>query len=309
MTSEANPALRPEASAECIAAVGGVKLCYQTFGDSEAPPLLLVMGLSTQMILWDEQFCQRLADEGFWVIRFDNRDVGRSSVLHDAPVPTRWQLALRDARAAAYSLDDMADDAIGLLDRLGIGAAHVVGASMGGMIAQLIAIRYPDRVLSLVSIMSTTGARRVGRPDPRLGLRLLRSLPRDREGYIRDHLETYRLIGSRGFDFEEERKRERAARCYDRGIHPAGSARHLAAIMTARDRTSELARVRVPTTVIHGASDPLVNVSGGRATARAIPGAKLLILPGMGHDMPRELWPQILGAIVQNARRAAVQAP
>jgi pimeloyl-ACP methyl ester carboxylesterase len=285
--------------------VGALKLCYETFGAREARPLLLVMGLASQMVLWDDAFCELLAAQGFRVVRFDNRDVGRSTILREAPIPTRWQLLMRDPRAAAYSLDEMAADAVRLLDHLGIGAAHVVGASMGGMIAQLIAIDHPDRVLSLVSIMSTTGNRRVGRPHPRMALRMLRAARRDREGYIEDHLETYRQIGSAAFDFEEEHKRARAGRCFDRGIHPAGSARQLGAIVAAPDRTRSLGRVRAPTTVIHGDADPLVGVSGGRATARAIPGAKLLILPGMGHDLPRELWPQIIDAIVHNAAGVA----
>jgi pimeloyl-ACP methyl ester carboxylesterase len=285
--------------------VGELELCYETFGASAAPPLLLVMGLASQMILWDDEFCEQLAAHGFWVIRFDNRDIGRSTIMRGARVPKRWQLLARSARGAAYSLDEMAADAVGLLDHLEVGAAHIVGASMGGMIAQLIAINHPDRVLSLVSIMSTTGNRRVGRPNPRLALMMLRKVPRDREGYIKDHIETYRAIGSQGFEFEEEHKIERAGRCFDRGIYPAGSVRQMAAIMAAPDRTTVLGQVRVPTTVIHGDADPLVNVSGGRATAEAIPGAKLVILSGMGHDLPRELWPQIVDAIVQNAAVAA----
>jgi pimeloyl-ACP methyl ester carboxylesterase len=199
----------------------------------------------------------------------------------------------------------MAADAVGLLDHLGIGAAHVVGASLGGMIAQLIASSHPDRVLSLVSIMSTTGNRRVGHPNRRVALWMLRKPRVDRDGYIEDHIATYRAIGSQGFDFDEDDQRERAGRCFDRGIHPAGSARQMAAIMAAPDRTPLLGQVRVPTTVIHGDADLLVNVSGGRATAEAIPGARLVILPGMGHDLPRELWPQIIDAIVQNAALTA----
>jgi pimeloyl-ACP methyl ester carboxylesterase len=294
----------PTASGECTAAVGELELCYETFGASAAPPLLLVMGLASQMLLWDDDFCELLAAEGFQVIRFDNRDVGRSTIMRGSRIPRRWQLLTRDARGAAYSLDEMAADAVGLLDQLSIGAAHIVGASMGGMIAQLIALRHPDRVLSLVSIMSTTGNRRVGRPQPRVALRMLRRPREDREGYIEDHLETYRVIGSQGVAFDEERKRERAGRCFDRGIHPAGSARQMAAIVAAPDRTSLLEQVHVPTTVIHGDADPLVNVSGGRATAEAIPCAKLVILAGMGHDLPRELWPQIIKAIVENAALA-----
>jgi pimeloyl-ACP methyl ester carboxylesterase len=285
--------------------VGELELCYETFGASEAPPVLLVMGLASQMILWDDEFCELLAAQGFWVIRFDNRDIGHSTIMRGARIPKRWQLLARSAGSAAYSLDEMAADAVGLLDHLEVSAAHIVGVSMGGMIAQLIAINHPDRVMSLVSIMSTTGNRRVGRPQPRLALRMLRRAPREREGYIDDHIETYRAIGSQGFEFEEEHKRERAGRCFDRGNHPAGVARQLAAIMAATDRTPSLGQVRVPTTVIHGDADPLVNASGGRATAQAIPGAKLVILPGMGHDLPRELWAQIIDAIVDNTTVAA----
>ena len=292
------------ASGEQFARVGRLKLCYETFGAADGRPLLLVMGLASQMLLWDERFCEMLADRGFRVIRFDNRDVGRSTILRDARVPARWQLALRDPEGAAYGLEALADDAAGLLDHLEIGAAHVVGVSMGGMIAQLMAIRHPARVDSLVSIMSTTGNRRVGRPEPRVALRMLRPPARTRDAYIEDHLQSYRVIGSRAYDFEEERKRERAGRLYDRGIDPAGSARQLAAVVTARDRTTELQQIRVPAAVLHGDQDPLVNVSGGRATAAAIPRAELVILPGMGHDLPRELWPQIIDAIERTADRA-----
>jgi pimeloyl-ACP methyl ester carboxylesterase len=281
--------------------VGELSLCYETFGSPEASPLLLVMGLGSQMVLWDDEFCQSLADEGFWVIRFDNRDVGRSTILRGAGVPKRWQLLVRDPRAAAYSLEDMADDAVGLMDHLEIPAAHLVGISMGGMIAQVMAVSHPDRVLSLVSIMSTTGNRRVGQPLTRVALRMLRPVPREREAYIESHLETYRIIGSRGVAFDEEAKRARAALVFERGLHPSGSTRQMAAILTAPDRTRSLAEVSVPTTVIHGDHDPLVNVSGGRATAQAIPGARLIEIPGMGHDMPREHWPQIIAAITANA--------
>jgi pimeloyl-ACP methyl ester carboxylesterase len=292
-------------SGELFARVGGLRLCYETFGSDGAPSLLLVMGLASQMLLWDDAFCEDLAARGFRVIRFDNRDVGRSTILRDARVPARWQLALRHSAGAAYALEAMADDAAGLLDHLEIDAAHVVGASMGGMIAQLIAIRHPERVLSLVSIMSTTGNRRVGRPDPRVALRMLRSAARTRDAYIEDHVQMYRLIGSRDFDFDEEHKRQRAGRLFGRGIHPAGSARQMAAVVTAEDRTELLRRIRVPTAVIHGEQDPLVNVSGGRATAVAIPNAELVILPGMGHDLPRDLWPRIIDIIARTTNRAA----
>jgi pimeloyl-ACP methyl ester carboxylesterase len=286
--------------------VGALKLCYETFGSPDSPPILLIMGLGSQMLLWDEEFCERLASREFFVIRFDNRDIGHSTILRNAAVPKQWQLATRDPRSASYSLDDMASDAVGLLDHLDIGAAHIVGVSMGGMIAQLVAINHPGRVLSLVSIMSSTGARRVGRPQPRVALRMLRRARVDRDGYIEDHIQTYRTIGSPGFEFDEDHKRQRAGRVFARGIHPAGSARQLAAIVTARDRTSALHELRVPAAVIHGEADPLVDISGGRATAKAIPGAALLTIPGMGHDLPREVWPKVIEAIVQTAGRAGV---
>jgi pimeloyl-ACP methyl ester carboxylesterase len=282
--------------------VGEIKLCYQTFGERDNPALLLVMGLSSQMVLWDDEFCQRLADRGFWVIRFDNRDCGRSTVLRDKPVPTRMQLMIRHPRCAAYTLEEMADDAAGLLDALEIESAHVVGASMGGMIAQLVAIRHPERVRSLVSIMSTTGNRRVGRPSPRLVPLLLRRVPRDRDGYVSYFAEDYRMIGSPSY-YDEARTRVLGERHYGRGIHPAGSARQLAAIVTAKDRTAQLKRLRVPATVIHGDVDPLVSPSGGRATAAAIPGARLVMIPGMGHDLPPQLWDRILDEIEQTTAR------
>jgi pimeloyl-ACP methyl ester carboxylesterase len=295
--------LKSTASGEQTATVGELELCYETFGSATAPPVLLIMGLASQMLLWDDQFCEQLAARGFRVIRFDNRDIGRSSHLRGTPTPTRWQLLRRRARAGAYALEDMADDSVGLLDQLEIGAAHIVGASMGGMIAQLVAINHPDRVLSLVSIMSTTGNPKVGKPQPKMMLRLMRKAQREREAYIEDHIETYRAIGSPAYDFEEEYKRERAGRLFDRGVYPAGSARQLGAVASAPDRTESLASVRVPTTVIHGDADPLVDVSGGRATAEAIPGARLVLVPGMGHDLPRALWPQIIDAILETTMR------
>jgi pimeloyl-ACP methyl ester carboxylesterase len=295
--------LKTTASGEQTATVGDLELCYETFGAATAPPVLLIMGLASQMLLWDDQFCEQLAARGFRVIRFDNRDIGRSSHLRGARIPKRWQLLRRSAKGAAYSLDDMADDSVGLLDHLEIDAAHIVGASMGGMIAQLVAINHPDRVLSLVSIMSTTGNPRVGRPQPQMMMRLMRKAARERDAYIDDHINTYRAIGSKAYDFEEEYKRERAARMFERGIYPAGSARQLGAVVSAHDRTEALGSVRAPTTVIHGDADPLVNVSGGRATADAIPGARLVIFPGMGHDLPRALWPEVIDAIVETTMR------
>jgi pimeloyl-ACP methyl ester carboxylesterase len=291
-------------SGEQFAQVGEIRLCYETFGRKGLPPLLLVMGLSAQMVMWEDDFCLKLASEGFWVIRFDNRDVGRSTIMRDSHVPTRRQLLLRDRGAAAYSLADMAADAAGLLGHLGVPAAHVVGASMGGMIAQLIAINDPECVLSLVSIMSTTGNRRVGNPNPALLPLLFRHRPRGREAYVRDFMATFRTIGSRRYPPGDDRLRTLAERCYERGVHPAGAARQLAAIVTAVDRTPLLTRLSVETTVIHGDSDRLVSRSGGRATASAIPGARLVIIPGMAHDLPPSLWDPVLEEIVLCAQRA-----
>jgi pimeloyl-ACP methyl ester carboxylesterase len=266
------------------------------------------MGLATQMIAWHEDFCAELAGRGFFVIRFDNRDVGRSTALRHLPAPTIRQLALRSKKAASYSLSDMAADAVGLLDELGIERAHVVGASMGGMIAQTIAIEHPQRVLSLCSIMSNTGSRWAGQPKLATYRVLLAVQPTDREQFIEHVLKMYRVIGSPGFDRDEDDLREIAARSYDRGRNPAGSGRQLAAIIASGDRTAGLRTLRVPTVVIHGTKDPLVRPSGGRATARAIPGARLTTVEGMGHDLPREAWPRIIGAIVENAARAGAPA-
>ncbi len=294
--------------AEQTCRVGDIDIAYETFGDPERPALLLVMGLATQMIAWHEDFCTELAGHGFHVIRFDNRDVGRSTAMRDLPVPTIRQLALRSKKAAGYTLSDMAGDAVGLLDHLGIERAHVVGASMGGMIAQTIAIEHPDRVLSLCSIMSSTGSRWSGQPKLATYRVLLGTPPKDRDMFIEHVLKTYRVIGSPGFDRDEDDLRDLAGRSYDRGRNPAGSGRQLAAIIASGDRTSRLRSVSAPAVVVHGAKDRLVSPSGGRATAKAIPGARLVRIKGMGHDLPRGAWPQIIGAITENAARAGQPA-
>jgi pimeloyl-ACP methyl ester carboxylesterase len=293
------------AAGEQTARVGDIELCYETFGAGDASPMLLVMGLGSQMVMWEDEFCETLAEQGFRVIRFDNRDVGRSTILRDAPIPTRRQLLLRDRRGASYTLADMAADTAGLLDQLGIESAHVVGVSMGGMISQQLAIDHPQRVRSLVSIMSSTGSRRVGQPNPMLIPRLLRRPSRSRDAYIADFLSTFTAIGSRTYPPDPERLRGLAERCWDRGYTPAGTARQLAAIGIAPDRSGQLRNLRIPATVIHGNEDRLVMPSGGRATAKAIPGAKLIVLRGMGHDMPRQLWPQIFDAVVTTTEATA----
>jgi pimeloyl-ACP methyl ester carboxylesterase len=293
---------------EEIVRVGDVELAYETFGDPAHPAMLLVMGLATQMLGWRSAFCEALADRGFHVIRFDNRDVGRSTKFSSHRPPTVGQLVRRDASAAAYTLADMADDGVGLLDCLGIDRAHVVGASMGGMIAQTIAFRHPERVLSLVSIMSNTGARWSGQPALSVYSVLLKRAPRDREGFIAHHMDVFARIGSPGFPRDEDDLRAMAAASYDRGHDPAAAGRQLAAILASGDRTEDLARIRVPTLVIHGTKDKLVAPSGGRATAKAIPGARLVTIEGMGHDLPRGAWPRIIEAIAENAARAGAPA-
>jgi pimeloyl-ACP methyl ester carboxylesterase len=289
---------------EEIAHANGIEIAYERIGDPSNPALLLVMGLGTQLIHWDRELCELLAERGFQVIRFDNRDAGHSTKI-DAPVPDVRRALLGLHIDAPYLLGDMADDAVGLLDHLGIEAAHVVGASMGGMIAQEIAIRHPERVLSLTSIMSTTGERRVGRPKLRVWSVLMRTAPRQKPEFVEHFVRVFKMIGSRGFKFDEERIRALAAETYERDHDPAGTGRQLAAILSSGDRTSALRSVRLPTTVIHGRDDPLVPFRGGRATAEAIPGARLIAIPGMGHDLPRDVWPQVVDAVVETAARAA----
>lgn len=293
---------------ETLAPANGIELCYQEMGDPEGEPLLLVMGLATQMIAWDEEFCALLAERGFRVVRFDNRDIGRSTKLRSAGLPGKLDLFFGRG-TAPYLLRDMAADAFGLMDHLGIGSAHLVGASMGGMIVQTAAIENPGRVLSLTSIMSTTGSRRVGHPSYKTFGLLLGNPPREREAAIERVVKTFKLIGSPGYPFDEERVRDLAGRSFDRGHNPAGIARQLHAITASGDRTPALRQLELPALVIHGKNDLLVNPSGGRATAKAIPGARLLMIDGMGHDLPRALWPDFAEQIAANAARAPEGAP
>jgi pimeloyl-ACP methyl ester carboxylesterase len=287
---------------------GNVELCYETFGDASDPAVLLVMGLATQMVGWHEDFCEAFAERGYHVIRFDNRDVGRSQAM-TGPVPTLRQLILRNKHVAEYTLEDMAQDGFELLDHLGIERAHVVGVSMGGMIAQTMAARNPERVLSLVSWMSNTGARWSGQPSPRLYPVLLKTPPRDRDNYLEHAVWVFTRIGSPGFPPDDDNLRRIAGLSYDRGVNAAGNLRQLAAIVASGDRTPLLRTITAPTLVIHGTKDKLVPPSGGRATARAIPGARLLTIEGMGHDLPRDAWPRILDAIEENAARTGEPAP
>jgi len=290
---------------EAMVPANGLELCCQEMGDPAGEPLLLVMGLGTQMIAWDEGFCELLAERGFRVIRFDNRDIGRSTKIESAGAPPRLDMMLGRRGSAAYLLSDMAADTVALMDELGIESAHLVGASMGGMIAQTAAIEHPERVRSLVSIMSNTGSRWTGLPSRKAMAVLLGKPPRNRDAAVERTVRTFRVIGSPGFPFDEERLRRVAGRSYDRGHSAAGVVRQLHAITASGDRTQALRGLRVPATVIHGNRDPLVRPAGGRATARAIPGARLKMIDGMGHDLPRQLWPDFTQAITDNAARAA----
>ena len=275
------------------ATANGITIEYETFGDPGSPPVLLIMGLGGQLAMWDPSFCTALADAGFYVIRYDNRDVGRSTWFDDAGEPDLAEL-LAAKVTPPYSVSDMAADAAGLLDALGLASAHVVGVSMGGMIAQTFAIEYPERTRTLVSIMSTTGDRTVGAPHPEALAALTAPAPATRDEAIEQGAAVWRVIGSPGFPFDEQAVRERAAASYDRAFHPAGTARQMAAIMSQPDRTAALANVGVPALVIHGEADPLVDPSGGKATAAAIPRARLKLVPGMGHDLPPELFGELV---------------
>jgi pimeloyl-ACP methyl ester carboxylesterase len=281
----------------------GITLCYETFGEPTDPTALLIMGLGTQMVAWQEDFCRELADCGFHVVRFDNRDIGRSTHLQGPP-PTIRQLLTRSKRAAHYRLSDMADDAARLLVELDLAPTHVIGASMGGMIAQTLAAQRPERVLSLTSIMSNTGALSNGQPTLRMYPFFLRRPVAGRDAYVKHFERLFAAIGSRGLPRDPQEIRELAALSYERDHDPAGSGRQLAAIIASGDRTAELREIEAPTLVVHGTADPLVRPSGGRATARAISGAKLKIVQGMGHDLPRAAWTEIIAAIVDNAARA-----
>jgi len=291
---------------EAIARVGELDICYETFGDASDPAMLLIMGLGTQMVAWHDAFCEQLAARGFFVIRHDNRDIGRSTHLDGAKTPSLWDLLTRSTDSA-YTLAEMAGDSVGVLDALGIEQAHIIGASMGGMIAQTIAIRHPERTLSLVSIMSNTGGFWNGQPALTMYAVLLKPAPRDREAFIQHAVDMFTKIGGSGYEPDVEDLRTIATTSYDRGHDPRGSQRQLAAIVADRDRSPALAHVKVPTTVIHGADDKLVRPSGGRATAKAIPGAKLVEIAGMGHGLPRGAWPQIIDAIASQAARAAAR--
>ena len=281
-----------------------IQIEYETFGEPNSPPLLLIIGFNAQLIFWDDELCEQLAQSGHYVIRFDNRDVGLSSKFEEAGIPDIGALMRGEAIDPPYTIEDMADDAVGLLDALGIEKAHICGMSMGGMIAQAVVINHPRRVLSLISIYSTTGNPELPPPtEEALGI-LLTPPPEEREANIEYTIKVFRTITGPGFSFDEEWHRKLAAQAYDRAFYLPGAARQFVAIWTQKNRKPALASVSVPTLVIHGTDDPLVPVEGGKDTAEAVPEAKLKIIEGMGHDLPHSgAWPQIIDAIVDHTHK------
>jgi pimeloyl-ACP methyl ester carboxylesterase len=287
----------------------GIQIEYETFGEPDSPALLLIIGLASQLTAWDEKLCQQLAQQGHYVIRFDNRDAGLSSKIEEAGVPDIMQTIEAQMKGEAisppYTIEDMADDAVGLLDAIGIEKAHVCGMSMGGMIAQTIAINYPKRVLSLISVYSRTGDPEEPQPKPEAMEFLFAPPPEERKEYIDYGIKLFSTISGTGFPYDEEWLRNFVAQSYDRAFNPEGSARQLVAIMAQKNRRPALKSLSTPTLVIHGSDDPLVPVAGGKNTAADIPGAKLMIIDGMGHDLPHGgAWPQIIDAIVDHTQKA-----
>jgi pimeloyl-ACP methyl ester carboxylesterase len=280
----------------------GIELAYETFGERSAAPIVLVAGLGTQMLMWPDELCGDLAAVGRFVVRFDNRDIGLSTHLDALPTPSFADIVAR--RGAPYGLDDMALDVAELLDALNLETVHLVGVSMGGFIAQTVALRFPKRLRTLTLMMTSTGSRRVGRTRKRVLMTAFRRRADGREAAIEGSVNTFRVIGSPGYEFDEPLIRDTATRSYDRAHDPAGQRRQLAAVATQVDRTADLRRLDLPTLVIHGLSDPVVDSSGGLALARAIPHARFMGFQGMGHDLPRELWPEVLGAIAAHTGRA-----
>ena len=293
---------------ERFAKVGELTICYQTFGRPSDPPLLLIAGLGAQMIVYEDDFCDALAERGLWVVRYDNRDVGKSSQIDWRPaIDAGAAVAERkkgDRIAAPYLLKDMAADAVGLMDALGVARAHVVGASMGGMIAQEIAIHWPERVRSLTSISSTTGDPRLPPPTPAVMNVFTKPPPKTVEEYVEANVAAWLIFRGPGYPEDEKRDRERAIRAARRGFNPEGGQRQLLAVYASGSRKKTLPSVKAPTLVIHGADDPLMLVAAGEDTAATIPGAKLVVLPRMGHALPLAVWPRVLDEIIEMVKRA-----
>ena len=280
----------------------GIQLCYDAFGNPTNPPLLLIAGLGMQLISWDEEVCTLLAKRGYWVIRYDNRDVGLSTKFEAAGMPNLLPALQGGDVNAPYLLRDMAADAVGLLDALDLDSAHVLGASMGGMIAQSMAIHFPERVRTLISIMSTTGAPDLPQPKPEVAMMLLAPAADGLEAHIQNSLEWAHVLNGPGFPVDEARARKQAIANYERSYYPVGTGRQLAAIFASGSRREALRSLAIPTLVIHGKADPLVPVEGGIDTAEAIPNAKLWLIEGLGHALPPETWPQAVEAIAKHAK-------
>ncbi|GAA1838459.1 alpha/beta hydrolase [Pseudonocardia ailaonensis] len=280
----------------------GIDIEFETLGDPADPALLLVMGHGMQLDAWEAEFCDEFVALGFFVVRFDNRDVGLTTKFDG--IPDIEAIRGGDPSSAVYTLEDMADDAAGLLDALGIERAHVLGASMGGMIAQTLAVRHPERVRSLCSIMSTTGASGVGEAKPETLAAIRAGVPRTPDEIVASQVEMGRALAGSGFPYDEERARGRAERAHRRSHCPEGKLRQQAAILVATDRTAALRELDLPAVVIHGADDPLVGVSGGVATAAAIPDARLVVVPGLGHEFPAGVWGRVAAEFAANARRS-----
>lgn len=294
-------------SEEATIKVGEVEITYDTFGNPSNPPILLIMGLGTQMIFWNEDFCKELARRGYWVVRFDNRDVGLSSKFDEAGIPDVMGM-IQSAQTGdtieevPYTLLDMANDAIGLLNGLKIKSAHIIGVSMGGMIAQTIAIHYPERVKTLTSIMSSTGDPELPPPEPDALAVIVTPPPSDRTEYIEQSVQSWRVLNGSKYPLDEEYIRKYSARAFDRSYYPVGTTRQLAAILASGSRKEALKSVNLPTLVIHGDADPLVPIEAGKDTAKSVPGAKFVVIEGMGHNIPVQVAPHIIDAIVEHTK-------
>jgi pimeloyl-ACP methyl ester carboxylesterase len=296
----------PQRQTAAFVKSNGIELCYDTFGDPRASPIVLIMGLAAQMIAWDEEFCAELAARGHYVVRFDNRDAGLSTRLESAGVPNVTSVLIAAAAGrpiqAPYLLQDMAQDVVGLLDALRIPTAHIVGASMGGAVGQTLALRHPARLRSLTSIMSTTGARDLPPPTPEALRALLSDAPSDLVAYLEYHARVWRVLRAGRFPLDEARDPARARQIFERGLNPAGVARQMTAMLGSGSRREALASLQVPTLVIHGEADPLLPLACGIDTAKSVPGSTLVIVKGMGHALSMPFWPQIIEAIAVHAQ-------
>jgi len=289
-----------------FADANGIRICYEPFGDPANPPMILIMGLAAQMVTWDEDFCELLASKGYYVVRFDNRDMGKSTRFDGVATPGMMEIFGASFAGKplppVYTLRDCARDTTALMDALGFETAHIVGLSMGGMIAQELALNFPERVRTLTSIMSSTGDPSLPQATPPALAVITRETPTDRDGYIESYVKAWSVINGDQLPFDVERTTLTASRCYDRGMNPAGVARQMLAIIDSGNRTERLGTLEIPALVIHGSNDPLVPPEAGHATARAIPGAKLVVIDRMGHTLPRQIWPQVVDAIADHAR-------